>query len=58
MQNRTSIIIAHRLSTIRKVDKILVIEGGRIAEQGTHEQLSNDENGLYANLLKLQFELT
>ncbi|GAB2776969.1 ABC-type multidrug transport system fused ATPase/permease subunit [Hymenobacter luteus] len=58
MQNRTSIIIAHRLSTIRKVDKILVIDGGRIVEQGTHEQLSNDENGLYANLLKLQFELT
>ncbi|WP_409070873.1 ABC transporter ATP-binding protein [Hymenobacter sp. HSC-4F20] len=58
MQNRTSIIIAHRLSTIRKVDKILVIEGGRIVEQGTHEQLSHDENGLYANLLKLQFELT
>ncbi|RSK48564.1 ABC transporter ATP-binding protein [Hymenobacter rigui] len=58
MQNRTSIIIAHRLSTIRKVDKILVIDGGRIVEQGSHEELSNDDNGLYANLLKLQFELT
>ncbi|MCC2548143.1 ABC transporter ATP-binding protein/permease [Hymenobacter sp. BT175] len=58
MKDRTSIIIAHRLSTIRKVDKILVIEGGRIVEQGTHEELSNSDNGLYANLLKLQFELS
>ncbi|AIZ63410.1 multidrug ABC transporter ATPase [Hymenobacter sp. DG25B] len=58
MQNRTSIIIAHRLSTIRKVDKILVIDGGRIVEQGTHEELAHNENGLYANLLKLQFELS
>jgi len=58
MQNRTSIIIAHRLSTIRKVDKILVIDGGRIVEQGTHEELAHNDNGLYANLLKLQFELS
>ncbi|UOQ67371.1 ABC transporter ATP-binding protein [Hymenobacter volaticus] len=58
MQNRTSIIIAHRLSTIRKVDKILVIDGGRIVEQGTHDELAHNENGLYANLLKLQFELS
>ena len=58
MKNRTSIIIAHRLSTIRKADKILVIENGRIVEQGTHEDLSMNENGLYANLLKLQFELS
>jgi ABC-type multidrug transport system fused ATPase/permease subunit len=58
MKNRTSVIIAHRLSTIRKVDKILVIDSGRIVEQGTHEELSSSENGLYANLLKLQFELS
>jgi ABC transporter fused permease/ATP-binding protein len=58
MKNRTSIIIAHRLSTIRKVDKILVIDGGRIVEQGTHDQLAHNDNGLYANLLKLQFELS
>ena len=58
MKNRTSIIIAHRLSTIRKVDKILVIDGGRIVEQGAHEELADNENGLYANLLKLQFELS
>jgi ABC-type multidrug transport system fused ATPase/permease subunit len=54
MKDRTSIIIAHRLSTIRKVDKILVIDGGRIVEQGSHEALADNENGLYANLLKLQ----
>ena len=58
MQDRTSLIIAHRLSTIRKVDKILVIDGGRIVEAGTHEELSEREGGLYANLLRLQFELT
>ncbi|MBC6697941.1 ABC transporter ATP-binding protein [Hymenobacter puniceus] len=58
MQHRTSIIIAHRLSTIRKVDKILVIDGGRIVEQGTHEELAHNDNGLYANLLKLQFEMS
>ncbi|QNF31871.1 ATP-binding cassette domain-containing protein [Adhaeribacter swui] len=58
MKGRTSIIIAHRLSTIRKADKILVIENGQIAEQGTHEELSLNENGLYANLLRLQFELS
>ncbi|HEX8350333.1 MAG TPA: ABC transporter transmembrane domain-containing protein, partial [Hymenobacter sp.] len=58
MKDRTSIIIAHRLSTIRKVDKILVIDGGRIVEQGTHEELAENENGLYANLLRLQFELS
>ena len=58
MKGRTSIIIAHRLSTIRKADKILVIENGQIVEEGTHEDLSSNENGLYANLLKLQFELS
>ncbi|PSR56213.1 multidrug ABC transporter ATP-binding protein [Adhaeribacter arboris] len=58
MKGRTSIIIAHRLSTIRKADKILVIENGQIVEQGTHEELSLNENGLYANLLRLQFELS
>jgi ABC-type multidrug transport system fused ATPase/permease subunit len=57
MQNRTSLIIAHRLSTIRKVDKILVIDGGRIVEAGTHDELSERPSGLYANLLRLQFEL-
>ncbi|SNC67192.1 ABC-type multidrug transport system, ATPase and permease component [Hymenobacter gelipurpurascens] len=58
MQDRTSIIIAHRLSTIRKVDKILVIDGGRIVEQGSHDELAHNDNGIYSKLLKLQFELS
>jgi ABC-type multidrug transport system fused ATPase/permease subunit len=58
MKNRTSIVIAHRLSTIRKVDKILVIDGGEIVEEGAHEILSMNDNGIYANLLRLQFEMS
>ncbi|TXK38018.1 ATP-binding cassette domain-containing protein [Pontibacter qinzhouensis] len=58
MQNRTTIVIAHRLATIRKVDKILVIDGGEIVEEGPHEVLSMNDNGIYANLLRLQFELS
>ena len=56
MQGRTSIIIAHRLATIREVDCIYVIDGGKIIEQGTHEQLSMLQNGVYNNLAKLQFD--
>ncbi|MBB6612236.1 ATP-binding cassette domain-containing protein [Pontibacter sp. Tf4] len=58
MKDRTTIIIAHRLATIRKADKILVIDGGEIVEEGSHEQLSANEDGIYANLLRLQFELS
>jgi len=57
MENRTSIIIAHRLATIREVDCIYVLEGGHIVEQGTHEELSNLEDGAYSSLAKLQFEV-
>jgi ABC-type multidrug transport system fused ATPase/permease subunit len=57
MEGRTSIIIAHRLATIRDVDKIYVLEGGHIIEEGTHEQLSAMENGAYSSLAKLQFDL-
>ena len=57
MENRTTIIIAHRLSTIRNVDKILVINQGKIVEQGSHYELSNLEHGLYNNLLTLQYQL-
>lgn len=56
MKNRTTIVIAHRLATIHKVDKIYVIKNGIIAESGTHAQLTLIENGLYANLTRLQFE--
>jgi ABC-type multidrug transport system fused ATPase/permease subunit len=55
MEGRTSIIIAHRLATIREADAICVLENGQIAEQGTHEELSVIENGIYSSLAKLQF---
>ena len=55
MQGRTSIIIAHRLATIRSADKILVLDQGIIAEQGTHKELLEVENGIYKNLSNLQF---
>jgi ABC-type multidrug transport system fused ATPase/permease subunit len=57
MKGRTTFIIAHRLSTIRQADTILVINKGKIVEQGSHEALMNLQNGLYANLLKLQYEV-
>ncbi|RLN60615.1 hypothetical protein BBJ29_005952 [Phytophthora kernoviae] len=50
LKRRTTIIIAHRLSTIRKADKICVVSGGKIAEQGTHQQLVQ-LNGIYAGLV-------
>ncbi|MEO5777040.1 MAG: ABC transporter transmembrane domain-containing protein [Flavobacterium sp.] len=55
MEGRTSIIIAHRLSTIRNADAILVLNEGRISEQGTHKELLEIENGVYKNLSNLQF---
>ncbi len=54
MQGRTSFVIAHRLSTIRRADRILVIENGRIAEQGTHAELLR-QRGHYYNLYTQQF---
>jgi ABC-type multidrug transport system fused ATPase/permease subunit len=56
MKNRTSIIIAHRLSTIREADKIIVLEKGKILEEGSHQQLMGNEQGLYKYLSGLQFE--
>lgn len=56
MQNRTTIIIAHRLATIRNVDTIYVLKEGQVSEQGSHDELVLIENGIYANLVKLQFE--
>jgi ATP-binding cassette, subfamily B, bacterial len=56
MQNRTTIIIAHRLATIRNVDNIYVLSEGGIVESGTHQELLLQEEGIYANLVKLQYE--
>jgi subfamily B ATP-binding cassette protein MsbA len=53
MQNRTSIVIAHRLSTIQKADKIIVMQKGRIVEQGTHDELIARE-GTYKKLVMMQ----
>ncbi|GHV45684.1 hypothetical protein AGMMS49546_32090 [Spirochaetia bacterium] len=55
LAGRTSIVIAHRLSTIRNADRILVLSGGRLVEQGKHQELI-DRNGLYAGLYRLQYE--
>ena len=55
MQGRTAIVIAHRLSTIQKADKIIVLDKGKIKEQGTHEELL-ERNGFYANLYRMQYK--
>ena len=55
MEGRTSIIIAHRLSTIRSADQIIVLDNGKINEQGTQQELISLENGIYKNLSNLQF---
>ena len=57
MAGRTSFVIAHRLSTVRTADRILVLEGGRIVQEGTHESLIR-EDGLYSRLHRLQFDET
>ncbi|MGO2611220.1 ABC transporter ATP-binding protein, partial [Glutamicibacter ardleyensis] len=54
LENRTALVIAHRLSTIRQADQILVIDGGRIVERGTHLSLLG-ENGAYAKFYQTQF---
>lgn len=54
-KDRTSIVIAHRLATIKKADKIIVMDAGKIMEEGTHKELLKVENGFYRNLYEVQF---
>ena len=54
MQGHTSIVIAHRLATVRQVDRILVLDQGRVVASGNHDSLMR-EAGLYARLAALQF---
>jgi ATP-binding cassette, subfamily B, bacterial len=57
MEGRTSIIIAHRLATIKDVDRIFVLDGGKVVEQGTHDELTSIENGVYSGLARLQMTI-
>jgi ABC-type multidrug transport system fused ATPase/permease subunit len=54
MRGRTTFVIAHRLATVQRADRILVIENGQVAEQGTHTELLI-AGGLYRELFELQF---
>ena len=55
MDGRTTLVIAHRLATVLKADRILVMDDGKVVEEGTHTELVN-QGGIYAKLAKLQFE--
>src|SRR5207253_4886573 len=54
MRGRTTFVVAHRLSTVRRADRILVLDRGRLVEQGRHDELVR-RDGLYRHLLELQF---
>lgn len=55
MKGRTTLIVAHRLSTVKDADRVVVLDNGRIVEQGTHQELLGYENGLYRKLIERQF---
>lgn len=55
MKGRTSLVISHRFSTIVDADKIFVLDSGKIAQSGTHEELAKDKTGIYYRLLQKQF---
>ena len=54
MQGRTTIVIAHRLSTVKSLDRLLVFDEGRVAEEGRHDALVKREGGLYRRLFERQ----
>ncbi|RYG58522.1 ATP-binding cassette domain-containing protein, partial [bacterium] len=57
MLGRTTLAIAHRLSTVKNADKLVVMEQGRIVEEGTHDELITLEDGLYKRLVEMQTKL-
>jgi ATP-binding cassette subfamily B protein len=57
VSDRTTIAIAHRLSTLRRADRLVVLDKGRVVEEGTHEELESLADGVYAKLLRMQNEL-
>jgi ATP-binding cassette subfamily B protein len=58
MRGRTTFVIAHRLATVRRADQIIVLDQGRMVERGTHDELSQNPDGLYRRLSTLQFQST
>jgi ATP-binding cassette subfamily B protein len=57
VEGRTTFAIAHRLSTLQAADRLVVLEKGKVVEQGTHGELVDKENGVYAKLHKTQVEM-
>jgi ATP-binding cassette subfamily B protein len=57
MKGRTAIAIAHRLSTLKSASRLVVMEHGKIAEIGTHQELLEKEEGVYARLVRIQSEM-